>query len=235
MRHNWTIAETNYRKLPIEQIRRGAFNEAGEFVPTDERIDEFRIGAGNIGVNDFPEGFQPDMPPPPVPPGHTEHEPADMEFFEAYEPYRMNYQTVMAIQGERDRHTVAEEYVKIQAETQKERNRKFFADKKDRIMAQRAIRKLSLKQYKPGSRYAVQACLEYRLRVVNGQWVSYRFPDLKSPTFADNPMTEADVLARVVAPAPVEPLELGFDDLVGFTHPVNVDEAMFVPFTLNNL
>ncbi len=227
MRHNWTIAETNYRKLPIEQIKRGAFNAAGEFVPTDERIDEFRIGAGNIGVNDFPEGYQPDMPPPPVPPGHTEHEPADMEFFEAYEPYRMNYQTVMAIQGERDRGTIAEEYVKLQAQTQKERNRKFFAEKKDRIMAKRAIRKLSLRQYKPGSKYAVQACLEYKLRVVNGQWMSERFPDLTSPPFAGNPMTEADVLARVVAPAPVEPLELGFDDLVGFDAPINVDEAMF--------
>ncbi len=179
MRHNWTIAETNYRKLPIEQIKRGAFNELGEFVPTDERIDEFRIGAGNIGVNDFPQGFDPSMSPPPIPPGHIEHEPADMEFFEAYEPYRMNYQTVMAIQGERDRGTIAEEYVKKQQDVQKERNRRFFVDRKDKIMAQRAIRKLSLRQYKPGSRYAVQACLEYQLRLVNGQWMSQRFPDLQ--------------------------------------------------------
>lgn len=33
MRHNWTIAETDYRKLPIEQNRKGAFNEQGEIVP----------------------------------------------------------------------------------------------------------------------------------------------------------------------------------------------------------
>jgi len=215
MRHNWTIAETNYRKLPIEQIKRGAFNDQGVFVATDELIDEFRIGAGNIGVNDFPEGYRPDMPPPPVPPGHTEHEPADMEFFEAYEPYRMNYQTVMAIQGERDRGTIAEEYVRVQQQNQKERNRRFFAEQKDKIMAKRAIRKLSLRQYKPGSKYAVTACLEYKLRLVNGQWMSERFPDLTSPPFAIDPLTEADVLSRVAAPAPVEPLELGFDDLIG--------------------
>ena len=33
MRHNWTIAETNYRKPSIEQNRKGAFNEQGEIVP----------------------------------------------------------------------------------------------------------------------------------------------------------------------------------------------------------
>ena len=176
MRHNWTIAETNYRKLPIEQIRKGAFNEQGVFVPTEERIDEFRIGAGNIGVNDFPEGYDPGMPPPPIPPGHEEHEPADMEFFEAYEPYRMNYQTVMAIQGERDRGTIADEHVRVRQEKQQDRNKRFYQEKKDRIMCQRAIRKLSLRQYRPGSKYAVQACIEYQLRMLNGVWVSDRIP-----------------------------------------------------------
>ena len=73
MRHKWTIAKTNYRKLPIERIGKGALNEQGVFVPTEERIllDEFRTGAGNIGINDFTEGYDPGLPPPPIHPAHN--------------------------------------------------------------------------------------------------------------------------------------------------------------------
>ena len=168
------------------------------------------------------------MPPPPIPPGHEEHEPADMEFFEAYEPYRMNYQTVMAIQGERDRGTIADEYVRVRQEKQQDRNKRFYQEKKDRIMCQRAIRKLSLRQYRPGSKYAVQACIEYQLRMVNGVWVSDRFPDIAAPVFATNPLTQAEVLARMQPAVHEQPLELGFDDLIGDAPVKDFDEQLFL-------
>ncbi len=72
---------------------------------------------------------------------------------------------------------------------------------------------LSLRQYKPGSKYAVKACLDYKLRLVNGLWTSELFPDHTAPVFAENPMSEADVLVRMM-PIHEEPLELGFDDLL---------------------